>query len=656
MGKFNFRFSTWLGTKSAPFVAPWLLGLSVMPVALAAHWGWHDSPVWIAVLAVVATIVTWTTFITWGRRSEESRVIATVFAGLLLGWIVFAAASDPLDGNMVSAWLLGSAALGLTWGIRHAALKPGSDKDAPKAQPDPMLGAVQAFKGGRVRKIAEKAGVLKARVQLDPTVGSVDGVQSERETIAGLSAMGKDQVTVLPVEGRADQVDIAFSHPVDMKQLLAYPGPDHLGESVAAAPLLLGYRDDGSPIGYWLVGNNDPSNPRQLSHTKTLGMTGSGKTHMVKVAVCRMRERTDIVPVVGDPAKFAQSFGDIADMLEIAAKTRAECRQLIRNLPELVTYRSGLLGSLTQRNGRKSYPEWVPECWDDYGIPAIFIDIEEAGDVAGDMEDELDEAVRKLRSVGVHLMLSMQTAPHDVLARRTRGQFGQSLALGCQEMQDAKYALNPATLDAGADPTKWQNNSAGSVYAEMVGTDPKHWPVGGKIFGMTWEEMRDSAKTSKPFWAKLDPGSKMILGKGIIMQDEQVTAGLSVVPDDSHKEENNAVRDLTRVSTEDGDVVDVTQELVPPRAGSLVSFRSGTENRMGTEQARQLIENRISSLERDGKEDVGFGDLEDLTAVTGRGRGWVYGELKRLVQEGRLQELTGRPPYRIRSRSDAATG
>ena len=655
----NFNFGARLGwlmaEKTAPFSAPVLLSLAAMPLAIGAHLAWGDDPIWIAVVAVTAAALTMATYLTWSNvRSRESRNVATIFCGLVLGWITFAAASSPFSRGMLSAWGLGTVALGILWGVKHAGHKPASEHDKVAVASDPLGGRIAAFRGGRTKKIKETEDQLTSRIQMVPGEATLADVQASKDTIASAASVGRDQVTVLPVKGREDQVDVAFTRPVDMDTVLSYTGPSAPGKSVAAAPLRLGRRVDSSDIAWWLCGNESTVNPRVLAHTLATGMTGSGKTETICTAILDMRWRTDVVPIVGDPAKFGQSFGDIEDCLGLAAKTPDQVKRLVRNLSPLVEYRAGLLGSLKRANGQVGYKQWIPECYTLHGIPLVFIDIEEAADVAGDLSEELDEAVRKLRSIGVHLCVSMQTAPFDNIARKTRGQFGQSLAHGCSESQDAKFSLNPATLDAGADPTKWTNEAPGSLYAELVGTDKVHWPVDGRVTCMTYEQKRTSVRDSKQYWAVLDKGTLDILGRGILLQDGQSTAGLKAVPDALPEQDDDVpARNLHAVPTEEG-VIDVTQPLQPP-TGMPVPFGDADSNpRMTTEDARRTINGRIDELEAGGQDEVGFGDLADLSAVTGRSRPWIYGELQRLVDEGRLKAETGKPPYRIRQRQETA--
>src|SRR5262249_13439390 len=120
---------------------------------------------------------------------------------------------------------------------------------------------------------------------------------------------------------------------------------------------------------------------------------------------------------------------------------------------------------------------------------------------------------------GVHFCASMQTMPHDNISRKTRGQFGQSLAHGQKEMQDARYSLEAETLEAGADPTKWANNSPGSLYAEVTGTDRAHWPIDGRAPRVKTADREEMIRVTRPYWAELDEGSYRILAAGVV--DEQ---------------------------------------------------------------------------------------------------------------------------------------
>ncbi|MGW2213275.1 hypothetical protein, partial [Streptomyces sp. NPDC001781] len=463
-----------------------------------------------------------------------------------------------------------------------------------------------------------------------------------------VAGVGADQVKVLKVPGHEGQVDLAFTRPAGETKPAVWTGPRHLGTSIADHPIWLGGRTDGSDINWWIVGSDDDENPRPLAHTKCTGVSGAGKTETICTAILQMRERIDVVPVVGDPAKFQQSFGDIAEVLGLAATTREATEQLVRNLIPLIEYRAGLFGALTRADGGKGYKQWVPELWTLHRVPAIFLDIEEATDVLTVVDEEADEALRKLRSVGVHFCASAQTMPHDNVPRKTRGQLVQSLAHGQKEYQDAKYALDAETLEAGADPTKWANNAPGSLYAEVTGTDKTHWPVEGRVPRVKAADRAEMIEVTRPFWAELDPGSYRILAEGVVddAQEPAVEQESESTVDDDFAQ----VSDLDLTSSEG---IDASVPLAAPR-GPLVTFAEPVRERMSTEDARAELLNRVRILADSGEREVTFAALEDIPELVGRSRGWVYDELERLAEIGMLTRLNPGSPRAVYAVGESA--
>lgn len=619
------------------YILPWVLTGAAWPLALVLHLTIGRDPLWMAFLAVGFTGLVYLTWRTWSVRRQDTRIVATLFVGAVLTWEVFAIAVRPWQADVLRAWAVGGLVLSVSWCVRHAALSGVRDTDKSQAGggDDGLLTKVRAFKDARVGKVQESADELRARVHLDAPTTAKEA-QDAREQIAAVAGVGADQVKVLKVAGHEGQVDVAFTRPADSSKPVAWTGPRHLGASIADYPIWLGPRTDGSDIDWWIVGSEDDENPRPLAHTKCTGVSGAGKTETICTAILQMRERIDVVPVVGDPAKFQQSFGDIEEVLGLAAKTREETEQLVRNLIPLIEYRAGLFGTLTRADGGVGYKQWVPELWTLHGIPAIFLDIEEAADVLMVVEDEADEALRKLRSIGVHFCASTQTMPHDVVPRRTRGQFTQSLAHGQKEFQDAKYALEAETLEAGADPTKWANNVPGSLYAEVTGTDRVHWSSEGRAPRVKRAAREEMKRLTRPYWASLDEGSYRILSKGLGEEQEQAApAAVETAVDDDFAE----VTDMALTST---DGIDTGEPLAAPRGGVDVTLCEPVASRMSDEDARAELLNRINILSSGDRPEVTFEALEDLPELTGKPRWWVYDELEQLADNGVLNRLT--PP------------
>ena len=504
---------------------------------------------------------------------------------------------------------------------------------------------------------------MEADVQLKPGE-TADGAEQERGRIASLAQVGVDQVTVTPDRARADKVRLAFQDRPDQRAAVRGFTPGVLGRSVADAPLVIGQRVDGVDLAVWMTGDESMDNPRVLGHTLCTGMTGAGKTETLNTLIIRIRETRDMVPVVADPAKFDQSFGTIADALEIAAKGRQQTMALVRNLPAVITYRSELLGTLERSDGTRGYSQWVPECWTLHGIPAVFVDIEEATDVLGTVDEEFDDAIRKARSVGVHLCASLQTAIHSNMERKTRGQFSNTLCHGVKEDYDAKFSLNPNTLAAGADPVRWQNSYPGSLYGELVGVPPEEWSIAARTYGLERSEKRALLEESRPTWAHLDPGTAMRLGNGIVVPDAKVTAGLPGIVDDALEQdereesvytedtEQDGELDLARVRI-DGEDIDVTAPIpAPDRSGPAIALGVAPVAEPDFEGTYRKIKMRLAKLESEGSEHITYQDISDIQVESGVSRGWMYKALQRLEENGRLVSEVGRgkPPYRIVAR------
>lgn len=623
----------YLGEKTAPYVAPWLLTLAAMPVAALIHYTIGADPTWMSILAVFFTVMSAGTWHTWKGRKHETRITATLLTLLMLGWVLFSGAGVPWQGNALKAYVVGGVCGSVFWCIRHAGIVAGHEKDTRgDAEGGWLKDKVSAFKNSTTTSVKESPDELRWRTTLDAPTTAGDA-QHAREQIAAVAGVGADQVKVLKVKGDESKVDVVLTRAQDTSRPLRYRGPSAPGQSVAAAPLWLGRRTDGSDIEWWMSGSSDPENPRPVAHTKCTGVTGAGKTETICTAIIDMRWRTDIIPVVGDPAKFAQGFGDIEDCLGIAAKTPHQVKQLIANLPDVVKYRAELLGGLTRADGNTGYKQWEPECYTLHGIPFVFVDIEEAADVVMDMDEELYEAVRKLRSIGIHLCVSMQTMPHDDMPRKVRGQFSQSLAHGQNEYQDAKYALHPDTLEAGADPTKWGPDAPGSLYAEVTGTDKTHWPIDGRAVYMTTAEKRMSLEQSRQFWAAWDQGTY-----------DRLSLGLDGAEEDTEELDEEPEEELEmsgRAATEGVSGADPNVPLTPPAVG--FSFGPREEPvRLSTEEARRRLMNRLDVLARGGHFDITYDDVADIPGEVGRSSGWVYENLGLLVQAGVLKEY--KPP------------
>jgi hypothetical protein len=599
-----------------PWATPWALGFVTLPLGAVLNWQAH-SPGMAVLVTVCAGTLTWITFKTWSRRHEHTRYAATAMMAGLSGWLVASTVVDPGTRPMVTAWVVLWAMLSLTWNIRHGAITSQNKHDQPSNREESAWRPIRNLKKSRTTGVKTTPdGAVRITVQHSPGEATTEDVQAGRKNIASRFAVDDSAVSVSKVPGRADRTYVTVRPDSPTKAVVTWPGLSAPGRSIADAPVRIGVRADNSPLAFWMTGDDTLSRP--APHTLWTGMTGSGKTESYVTAVLEMRSRTDCVPVVGDPVKFMIDFGDVADAFGVAADGPDQTAQLIRNLPETLRYRASLIGRL-------GYKQWVPECYTKHGIPLVPVHIEEAASALANNE-AFNEAMRVARALGMPISAAMQVAVFRSLPREARAQFGNSLAHGVKEAQDARFALTDATLNAGADPTRWGANHPGRMYAEVVGVPEEQWAMECRAFKVTLAEKRASLDATRPHWAQMDPGTFERLSKGIDVPDlavlDEIGSGSNPpawIPPDSEAD---------------------TVKLVKGPAGVPDPFMPGS--RPSTDDAREMIGSRIDQLEMRGAVEVVPSDFSDLVPLLQRDRTWVYIELDRQASAGRLARIASK--------------
>lgn len=635
------------------YLAPGAVCAGAFLLALLTHYYWGADMMMSALVGGASVLLTGVTHRVWGtHRHTHTATAATYFTGAVLGWVTVATIIGPTAPLALKAWFFGTGILWILWtlvGTAHAAYHE-SDIKGPKE--DPLFGGViSALTGGRSLKISKKGNRVEADVQL-PAGTTAGDVQAAKEQIAGVLKIGNDQVTVTGKPGRADVVKMAFAETESLRESVVWLGPSAPGKSIAHSPLRLGMRADQKPLPLWIVGNDSATKPRQLPHTIVTGVNGAGKTGTWITAIVEMRWRTDVVPIVAGPeGKTVQDFRHIFPALGLVVIGKADVVQFLRNLPDAIGYRQAMFGELTRSDGTVGYSQWEPEIYTLHGFPLLSIDLEEASSFLDEGDEDWDEAVRTARSSGIALTCSLQTAVHTNLTRKTRGQFTNSLCHGCVEDQDAKFSLSSGSREAGADPTKWRNNYAGSLYAETVGTAPETWATEARAFYLDRETVRNELTASKAAgcWAEIDEGTLSYLTRGLssttgeAAKTEPQETAKSLVTDETPQE-------ITDPWIKEG--VDVSMPIPPPERGDEVRFPDphADKEAASTEEFRKQIADKIDELEARNVLVLNAADLAEIYLKCRKGRSTLYDELNRLCDVGRLTKANGKPPYRIKAR------
>jgi hypothetical protein len=614
-----------------PFVTPWLIMVGVFVVSLITHWK-ANGPVALVFLTLMTPGLGMVTWKTWDRRHEHARNAATAFTVGMGLWLAMATAVGPLTSVMIWAMVFGGSFLCLTWNIRYAGITPTNKHDGVKTGPVDAVSQIKGLKNtvtGKVKTITDAVG-SRAEVILNHPGGknTTADVKARKDNVAGLYGVDTSSVKVSGVDGRGDKTRVTVRLTNPTTDIAVYKGLSAPGKSIADAPLRTGVREDGQDSGHWITGNDEDS--RAASATIYTGMTGAGKTEAFILAALEMISRTDCAPpIVADPEKFMLSFGHVMDIFDLAADGPEQTAQLVSNLPDAMRYRARLLGSLGFHKG------WTPECWTKHRIPVQPVHVEEAAGYLAGSED-FRRAITLCRALGMPISASLQVAGHKQLDRASRSQFGNSLAFGVREKQDAMFALLDETLRAGADPSRWSNNHPGRHIAEVTGVPSDQWPLTHRTFKITDEELQATIEMCRNAgWAKCDDGTFDLLSRGIERPQRMIVQ----VP-----EWLSPVADLSQSDTVDlSDFRTPVEDRQPP---AFEMIKGGGDDRPAPDVAHDLVQDRIDELEESGEGELTKDDFEDLPLS--RDRTWIFGELRRQVRIGRLARIPGKGArYRI---------
>lgn len=624
--------------RAQPFLTPWGIMVLIFVISMITH-HWARGPVSQVFLTLMGPGLGIWTWRTWGRRHEDAQLAATAFVVGMGLWLALATALGPLTSAMLWALVYGGSALCLAWNIRYAGITPTNKHDGVKTGPVDSISEVKGLKQtvtGAVKRIKDKAGE-RVEILLNHPGGrnTTQDVRKRKDNIAGLHTVGPDNVRVSEVPGRGDQTKVTVRLVNPTTDIVVYPGLSAPGKSIADAPLRTGRREDGQDSGHWVTGNDEES--RAASATLYTGMTGAGKTEAFILAMIEMISRTDCAPpIVADPEKFMLSFGHVMDVFDLAADGPEQTGQLISNLPEAMRYRAKLLGSLGFHKG------WTPLAWTKHRIPVQPVHVEEAGGYLAN-SPAFQKAITLCRALGMPLSVSLQVAGYKQLERAVRSQFGNSLAFGVRERQDAVFALLNETLNAGADPSRWANNHPGRHVAEVTGVPADEWAMTHRTFKITDEELQAVIEMCRNAgWAKCDPGTFELLSRGIDRPQRMITP----VPD--WKSVDTAADTL--------DLEDYRSPVEPVRSFSMI--KGGSPEQVGQSagtDAQLLVSLRIKELIDSGVAELTKDDFGDLELP--RDRTWIFHELARRVKIGELRRKPGKDAkYEIISQDQREEG
>ncbi|MGW8506309.1 plasmid transfer protein TraB [Streptomyces sp. CLCI03] len=631
--------------RAKPYLPPWLGVGTVGITGAAANLVWEGDTGMGVLLTLGSVALTGSTW--WAARStgKERRLHSAITVAAGSSWFTSAA----LFGPSWDMWFVGGIVGALSWNVRQIMRR---DPDGAKAA---------SSDGG----LLEKVGLAKAKfgeAKVEPNRVTVPlalegGEQTNEDAARALARIASaldlptTAIRYSPDPDSARRGDLVIV-PMDMlSEIVLWEGPALPGGSIAD-PLVIGRYDNGDPLMMWLPA--DVPAGRNGTHLLIAGGTGSGKGDGALNVLTEILSRKDVVVWLSDPKSF-QDFRPLLPGIDWAVEAGAGTEAMVEAVQAVIPARTRWLGL-------HKYRAWEPVCAGTQdnpqhsckpngpcgceGMPYLVTWFEEAANTLRALGDDAFTGIaQEARSAGVSLVVSLQRPSHDQMSTSTRASLPSVLCFGVDK-RDEGFALPDEVLDAGAHPGVWGNRRPGYCYLVTPGVDEALYASPARTRRFTWDSV--SLMETLAAWAGRN-GAK----------PDPITAGAaaSVVgkayTERARHQEQNSVADedeettVSRLDDEDLDI-DPREELPPPRPGEEdVPFGQLEGRDLNADQARDVLEEILAEYESAGTMVIGPVDVLKHGERLGRKRGWVSGELQRLIQDGRLA-ITAKPGrYRI---------
>lgn len=339
--------------------------------------------------------------------------------------------------------------------------------------------------GARMRLLDAKPWRVRTEVILLRGLQTPKLVHDYREHLASQMALPLSSVIVTPNRRDHHRVFVDFVLEDVLANVRHWPGPQATGKSIGDAPVRYGVYEDRAYAESWEpaitadMARRLGTREANLSHIISEGMTGAGKSTVVRIIIADGATRLDVEDWAIDPVKKYQTLGCVAGALAWFATDVAESKAMVKFLAgQVIPQRANYLGL----NG---FDNWEPGC----GLPLLRVTVEEGGIIADEL-DHLDAVLNSARSAGVKIRASFQRAHHAVLDTNVRGAFGESLSFGVKDIADA-FVLPDELRDAGADPSLWGDRQPGMHYRSASGIDPERQMMPVRSFQVDQGYCRD---------------------------------------------------------------------------------------------------------------------------------------------------------------------
>ncbi|MFJ3787006.1 FtsK/SpoIIIE domain-containing protein [Streptomyces sp. NPDC090093] len=499
--------------KSLPYLPPWIAAGALPPAAGAAvNAMWGDQAMsaglasaGIALGGAALSAVTWKTAgaNTKFRKFRRAQATATVAASM--GWLTCAVSAGPFGRPMLDLWLMGGALLAASWNARQIMAGHGADPEAEETNGGGTLAKLTSAIGWE--KVAVKdakgtgKGSVKAAIEVAPS-STIAAVQSTAATVAAALQVPPSGVIVTPDPENAARGTVSIRVADLLKDGVAYMLPESFG-LMPTEPIPLGMYADGE---LWWI---DPFSAAILQHVLVMGVTGAGKSELLRTLLTHLATRRKMSVVLVDLAKGRQTVGHIAESIDWFIQDAKEAKRMLKSLPAAIKARGDVLAS-------EGLDQWTPAS----SLNAMLVWIEEAADVAD--FDELEETARKARSVGIWLGISLQRATWTNLSTDIRANLQGAICMGVDKPGDASFCLPDSVTDAGAIPA-WGSDRPGYGYATGMGIPQERWTMEARSSLTDRDVLSALVAAAAPYRDPLDAVTAGALGQAYAQRTHKGT-------------------------------------------------------------------------------------------------------------------------------------
>lgn len=640
-----------VGAKAVPFLPPWIGAAVIPPVAgFATHQLWGDTALSAGIAcAGLGTSGIALSALTWAvaggnntfRKLRRAHATASVAAGM--GWLTCATAAGPFTPGMVNTWVFGGSLFALSWNIRGLMRNAHDETEQ-----------VETSGWG---KLAEKIGLEKVQVtnakgngkgmvtaSVEVQAGrTVEDVQATTSKVAAALHLPPSGVTVTRNPDNAARGTMSLRVADLLKDGVEFIPPQRLG-LLPTADIPIGLYADGETF---LI---NPFDATILQHLLVMGVTGAGKSEFCRTVLAHLMTRSKMSIWLIDLAKGRQSVGHMSEGLDWFIQDKKTAKLALKSLPGIITARGDQLAD-------EGLDQWTP----DSSLNAMLLWMEEAADLAD--FDQLDEIARKARSVGIWLVVSLQRATWTNVSTDVRANLQASACFGVDDAGDAGFGLPDRVVESGAVPD-WGSDRPGYFYGTGMGIAPARWTTEarGSYTGDVKDQIVDMIRQAAAVRDPLDEVTAKAAGlayaqrahKGSnrtsphVISAGPVAAQLETVTDDDISDEEQAVaEEIQDVYDEvigqipadpepDAEYAHIALDGEMPEADEDSGISFGQKTEVSTEAAVATLFGELDGWARMGRLTFEPADLIPATVAAGRGRPWMQGQLKKLVERGVL--------------------